>query len=92
MLISTTLALVLALVQPPASSTSAAPVSGTAAVNAVSDHLQKHPKRKMTAATAKKAAARDAAAGAGASGSASTKAPAPPAVKPAAKKKPASTR
>lgn len=90
MLISTTLALVLALVQPPASSTSATPVSGTAAVNAVSDHLQKHPKRKMAAATAKKAAARDAAAGA--SSSASTKAPAPPAVKPAAKKKPASTR
>ncbi|HEY0930142.1 MAG TPA: hypothetical protein VGE27_09510 [Gemmatimonas sp.] len=85
MLLNTTLVLILALVQPPAS---AAPVSGAASVNAVGAHVQKHPKQKLAAARQKPAAARDVNTSTrSATTAAIAKAPAPPVVKPAAKAK-----
>jgi hypothetical protein len=86
MLLYTTLALALTLVQPPAS---AAPVSAAASVNAVDSHVQKHPKQKLAASRQKSAALRDVDKSARSTSAAMAKAPAAPVVAPAAKAKPA---
>ncbi|BAH40877.1 MAG TPA: hypothetical protein DGD08_17645 [Gemmatimonas aurantiaca] len=82
----TTLALALALVQPPVG---AAPVSGVASVNAVGSHVQKHPKQKSAAVRAKPAAVRDVDKSARSTSAVMAKAPAAPVVAPATKAKPA---